>query len=287
MKSNITGGDTVLLFNEKILNKYSISYYQCVDTGYIQTEKPYWLEEAYHSAITKLDIGLIKRNISYSEIVEKLIRANFNPLGSFLDYSGGYGMFTRLMRDRGFDYWNTDKYCQNTFSEFFDLKFHPNGNHFELTTAFEVMEHLEDPINQMNEPLSYSEHFLFSTELVPSQIDHLKSWWYFTYETGQHVSFYTKDALSYLAEKCNRYFYTNGQNLHLFTTKKFSKNPFDIFHKEEYPYIYRKMKKKVDRYESKIAFQNANNEKSICETPLPNLFEQDYYHIKKVLNQKS
>lgn len=63
MTSNITGGETKFLFKEKILNKHVISYYQCQETGYIQTEKPYWLQEAYHSAITKLDIGLIKRNI--------------------------------------------------------------------------------------------------------------------------------------------------------------------------------------------------------------------------------
>ncbi len=58
MISKITAGQTKLLFTAKVLGKYDVQYYQCVITGFIQTEEPYWLEEAYSSAITKLDIGL-------------------------------------------------------------------------------------------------------------------------------------------------------------------------------------------------------------------------------------
>src|SRR5258707_10130160 len=103
MKSKITGGDTSLLFTKKILNKYDVSYYRCNDTGFIQTEEPFWLEEAYSSVITKLDIGLPYRNIDLSERVSRLLATKFNNKAIFLDYAGGYGLFTRLMRDKGFN----------------------------------------------------------------------------------------------------------------------------------------------------------------------------------------
>ena len=67
MKSKITGGDTSLLFEKKVLGKFDVKYFRCEDTGFIQTEDPYWLEESYSSAITKLDIGLPYRNIQQSE----------------------------------------------------------------------------------------------------------------------------------------------------------------------------------------------------------------------------
>ena len=140
MKSKITGGDTTLLFSKKVLNNYEVKYYRCNETGFIQTEAPYWLQEAYSSAITKLDIGLPSRNIILSDRVSKLLTVKFNDKGIFLDYAGGYGLFTRLMRDKGFNFYNTDKYCQNLFAEYFDLTDLPPDTNFELTTAFEVFE---------------------------------------------------------------------------------------------------------------------------------------------------
>jgi hypothetical protein len=75
------------------------------------------VKEAYSSAITKLDVGLTYRNITLSDRVNKILIRYFNPKGIFLDYLGGYGLFTRLMRDKGFDFYNTDQYCQNIFAE--------------------------------------------------------------------------------------------------------------------------------------------------------------------------
>ena len=97
MQSKITGGDTTLLFTAKLLNQYDVKYYRCNQTGFIQTEDPYWLNEAYSSAITKLDVGLVYRNVELSDRVSKILVKYFNPNGTFLDYAGGYGLLTRLM----------------------------------------------------------------------------------------------------------------------------------------------------------------------------------------------
>jgi hypothetical protein len=226
MLSKITGGPTTFLFKAILLSKYEVSFFRCDETGFIQTEEPYWLAEAYSSAITKLDIGLVQRNLEMVEVAHPMIMKYFDHNGAFLDYAGGYGLFTRLMRYKGFDFYNTDKYCENLFAEYNDLKFAVPGQRFELTTAFEVFEHLPSPIEEIGEMMAYSDNLFFSTVIVPDKIPAPGDWWYYSLETGQHISFYTVASLEYIAKKFDRYFYSNGKNVHLFTKKKLSSNPF-------------------------------------------------------------
>lgn len=244
MQSKITGGTVTHLFNATILSKYNVGFYRCDQTGFIQTEMPHWLGEAYDSAITKLDLGLVQRNVELSERIHRILYKHFNHQGQFLDYAGGYGMFTRLMRNKGFDFYHTDHYCQNLFATDLELKDAP-VDQFELLTAFEVFEHLENPAAELAEYFKLSDNLLFSTVLLPDPIPQSGDWWYYSLETGQHISFYTKASLQYLADKYNKVFYTDGKWLHLFTSKKLSYNPlsktiaditFQRFHRVEKKY---------------------------------------------------
>ncbi|MBE9194446.1 hypothetical protein IQ219_03735 [Synechocystis sp. LEGE 06083] len=101
------------VFKANILGKYSVTYYYCEETGILQTEKPYWLEKVYRSAIADTDTGIMQRNISNSHLLEFLLQLLFRGKGQFLGVSGGYGILARLMRDKGFDFYTTDKYCSN------------------------------------------------------------------------------------------------------------------------------------------------------------------------------
>lgn len=246
MKSKITGGDTTLLFKAKVLSKHEVAYFRCNDTGFIQTEEPYWLNEAYSSAITKLDVGLVLRNEKLVELTQTLLLRNFNHNGTFLDYAGGYGLFTRMMRDRGFQFFHTDPYCENIFAEYQDLKEQQTNTGFEMVTAFEVFEHFTSPMEEIKSILSYSDNLFFTTELVPVNVT--RDWWYFSFETGQHIAFYTEKTLRYIAKRYNRNYYTDGHWLHLFTAKSFSKNPLLEMNKRE-PFLIRKMKKLLKHYE--------------------------------------
>ena len=51
-------------FNVKLLNKYQVDFFYCKSCGFLQTEKPYWLDEAYSEAIAIADTGLVARNIN-------------------------------------------------------------------------------------------------------------------------------------------------------------------------------------------------------------------------------
>lgn len=88
-----------------------------------------------------------------------------------------------------------------------------------MLTAFEVFEHLEDPIEEFEKMLYFSENILFSTELVPGNNPTPATCWYFAPETGQHISLYTLKSLQILAEKYSLHFYSNGATLHMFTKK--------------------------------------------------------------------
>ena len=224
-KSKITGGKTQKLFEATVLNKYRVSYFQCCDTGFIQTENPYWLDEAYSEAITSLDIGLVGRNLVCRDITRLIIESCFSPSGKFVDFGGGYGLFVRLMRDVGFDFYNFDIHCPNLFAKTFEWNSSDTSS-AELLTAWEVFEHLADPGASIEQMLQFSDNILFSTTLVPpGQVSAASDWWYFAPQLGQHVSFYTVQALQHLAARFDLKVYTDGRTTHMFT-RKTVRNPF-------------------------------------------------------------
>jgi hypothetical protein len=273
MQSKITGKEANFLFSLQILNRYEVKYYQCQQTGFIQTEEPYWLDDAYESAITKLDVGIVHRNVHLVDVVETILVKYFDYRLSFLDYAGGYGLFTRLMRDKGFNFYNTDKFCQNVFAEYFDLSQLSIETSFELVTAFEVLEHLVDPIEEIKAMLRFSENLLFTTELMPNDINLVKDWYYMSPETGQHISFYNQETLKYLAKlfECN--FYTNGKTIHLFTKKVLSSDPF-FRPKVRDPFLLRKAKKYVKSKEG-------------SKMEMESLIGHDWQYIKDRINNES
>jgi hypothetical protein len=216
-------------FKALVLQKYEVKYFKCGKCGFIQTEKPFWLDEAYQSAITSLDIGLLYRNLQFSEMLETFLLKNIvDSNGKFIDYGGGYGIFVRLMRDRGFNFFRQDLYCENLFAKHFDISDINTDRKFELLTAFEVFEHLEDPLTEVSKMLSLSDSIFFSTELLPSNNPTPDTWWYFAPETGQHISFYTLESLQIIAEKLNFNLYSNRYNLHMLSKEKLAFDPFEI-----------------------------------------------------------
>jgi len=202
-----------------LLKRHIVEYFRCSECGFICTEEPYWLKEAYSEAITGSDVGLVRRNCQLSVIAGIIIRTFFGHTGTFLDFAGGYGLFVRLMRDRGFDFRWYDAYCNNLFAQGFEgsLK---EGSSYRLMTAFEVFEHLANPLEDIENMLKLSRSILFSTELIPATCPKPDEWWYYGPEHGQHISFYSRQSLQVIADKHNLNLYSNGSSMHLLTEKK-------------------------------------------------------------------
>lgn len=199
-----------------VLEKYAVHYFLCPRCGFIQTEEPYWLEEAYSDAIVDSDIGLVGRNVLFSRKASAIFSLCLPHCKSFLDYGGGYGMFVRLMRDAGFDFEWSDKYCDNIFAK----SFKKGKKHYDLVTAFELLEHLPNPAEEIGELFLLGDNILFSTELVPDPAPKIADWWYYAPHAGQHISFYTAKSLRYLAAEKFDCHYVGYRGMHIFSKQK-------------------------------------------------------------------
>jgi hypothetical protein len=219
----ICGEKTQPYGSARVLDKYTVQYFECSSCGLVQTEDPYWLKEAYSNAIAGTDVGLVSRNLHNARVVASASRVIAGREGRFLDCGGGYGLFVRLMRDRGYDFCWQDKYATNLFAKGFEANCVAGGR-FTLVTMFEMMEHLFDPVAELQQICAQTDHLLFSTLLLPPGRPAPDSWWYFNPDHGQHVSFFTVKALAAVARRLDRHFCTDGRSYHYFGTKKV--NPF-------------------------------------------------------------
>jgi hypothetical protein len=198
-----------------VLSRYEVSYLYCSQCGLLQTEEPHWLDEAYSDAIALSDTGLLTRNIAVAMRLTALLTFGFPRHVRCVDAGGGYGVLTRLMRDIGFDFYWTDPFCANLFAKGFEAD--RAGGSFPVITAFEVMEHLHDPIAFIREALTKYDGtaFAFSTQLFegsPPSLD----WPYYSFETGQHISFYQRRTLRHIADALGMRLFSSG-NFHLIT----------------------------------------------------------------------
>jgi hypothetical protein len=220
MKCPVCQNNMCKSFTAIVLKKHKVNYFHCAGCGLVQTEKAYWLDEAYSAAIAASDTGLVMRNISLGSKLAALLYTYFKPKESFLDISGGYGMLTRFMRDCGFDYYWEDPFCANLLARGFESD--KAKKPFHVLSAFEVLEHIANPLDFIETNLKrYNcRNFIFTTELYQGQKAPNQDWWYYAFNTGQHISFYQKRTLEIIAQKLNLNFYTiNG--LHIFSEQKF------------------------------------------------------------------
>jgi hypothetical protein len=219
VQCKICNQPSIFFARAAILNRYKIAYYRCEQCGFIQTEEPFWLEEAYSEALSDNDVGVMSRNLITAKITSVVIKLFFNQKAQFIDYGGGYGLFVRMLRDLGYDFFWYDRYASNLFARGFEADL---SKGYELLSAFEVFEHFAHPQDELKKMLALSQNLLFTTTLVPPNTPQPDDWYYYELEHGQHVSLWTKKSISYLAERYGLNFYTDNRYLHLITEKKLS-----------------------------------------------------------------
>ena len=248
------------VFTKRILNKYEVKYYQCPRCAFLFTEDAFWLDEAYTDALSVIDTGIMQRNLDMVLEVNVMIHTIFalkdnNTKNTFfLDYGGGYGIFTRMMRDLGYQWYWSDKYAQNLVAR----KFEYNGEKpIFLITAFELFEHLPNPIEELKKIFNISKTVIFSTLLYDDEYNYQKKgdWWYYSVDTGQHISFYSKKTLEIIASLFHLHYCKISESLHIITDKKIKKIDllkYKIFHKYFREIAYRKQCK------YSLAFEDMN-----------------------------
>jgi 2-polyprenyl-3-methyl-5-hydroxy-6-metoxy-1,4-benzoquinol methylase len=161
-----------------------------------------------------------------------------------------------MMRDKGYNFYRHDIFCKNLFANHFDISDLPDNNKFDILTAFEVFEHLENPIDELKKMLLLSDTIFFSTVLLPNTNVNPENWWYFIPETGQHISLFSLKTLEVISDNLNLYFYSNEKDLHIFSKNKLINNPF-ILKKLS---VFQKIKNKL------LKKKNFVNKKSLLDS---------------------
>jgi hypothetical protein len=244
-------------FRAVLLKKHDVQYFFCESCGLLQTEEPYWLKEAYSTVIADADTGLVSRNLTIAQRLANLLYWCFDPAAPYLDFSGGYGLLTRLMRDRGFDYYWLDPHCENVFARGFEW-ISIEQTAAAAVTVFEVLEHAPNPLALLRTALSEGKTstVIFTTQLYAGEPPSPENWWYYALDTGQHISFFRRDTLRILGQKLGLRFYSNGL-FHVLTSRNLSQTKFDFscgrLARVFEPYVRMKMRSKAsDDHQSMI-----------------------------------
>jgi hypothetical protein len=221
MLCRLCGGPTSLNFTERVLNKYSAGYWRCLDCGSMQTDPPHWLAEAYATTRLMTDTGMVSRSIQMAQMTSLLLKiAGVAGQTLCLDWGGGNGLFCRMMRDQGYNFFNDDKYAKPFYCDGFTAE-RVGIAKCDILTSFEVFEHLANPAVELADILRFDPRlWIFSTQLYENQA---REWNYFGPQNGQHVFFYSADGLRKFAEG-HGYRFVRGRHLHLFV--KQSANPY-------------------------------------------------------------
>jgi len=199
---------------------HKVTYFECLDCGYVQTEAPFWLEEAYLNAINKSDTGIMMRNQKNAQIVNLTMLILGSKDGEVVDCAGGYGILVRMLRDSGIKAFWSDKYCQNLLANGFEHK----GEEAQLVTAFEAFEHFINPADELDKLLSIAPNILLSTQIIADPAPNFNEWWYYGKNHGQHIGFFRTHTLKKLAESRGKNLITDGKNYHLITDKGVNEN---------------------------------------------------------------
>jgi hypothetical protein len=193
----LCGGTAIRQFRLALLEKYDVDFSRCSQCESLQTDEPFWLNEAYADQRRFFDTGAVSRNqtlLMYMWYVTRLF--GFGDRTTVLDWGGGDGLLTRMMRDVGIDAYHFDKYATNRYAAGFDDAL---DRRYDIVTAFEVWEHLPNPAEAIEEIFSRKPavHFL-TTELYTGQGS---DWGYIWPTTGRHIFFFSPKAMTFIAQK--------------------------------------------------------------------------------------
>jgi Methyltransferase domain len=194
----LCGGTAAFAFSKKVLRRHEVSFFKCQSCGSAQTEVPYWLDEAYAIPGVHVDVGIASRTIKNWVALATLFEDMGLPLDALVvDFGGASGLLARLLRDTGFNARSFDKYSTPAFTSYFNAE-HPEASKPRVITAFEVFEHFVEPQQEIHALLSgRPDLVIFTTWFYDNHSD---DWIYFAEDCGQHVFFYSQQALASFVE---------------------------------------------------------------------------------------
>ena len=185
----------------------SRNLHQCPTCEAAFYSNPDWLDRAYSNVINSLDTGIVERCFDLANVLTSFLSGHRGDV--ILDFGGGIGLLSRIMRDRGFDFHSSDPMAE------YRLPLPaPNDGPVAMATMIEVLEHLVDPLSELREITTLTPTIFISTHLIPSS-GLTADWPYLQPQTGQHIFFCTPKTLRRIADHLDMSVTSNGQNLHV------------------------------------------------------------------------
>lgn len=210
----VCSGSTKFLFSFKVLGEHQAFLRECLTCRFTYIANPHWLDESFSSELNDLDIGSVDRCLVLADFVEALIRSLKSSKSRFLDWGGGYGLLSRIMRDRGLDFVSHDIYTRPLFVE---SSSNLNGETFGLIIMSEVALHLVDPVPVLTKIMESTDVLVFTAVIAPTAIPN--DWWYLMPDTGQHVAIYHEETLQALAKQLGVQVTSDGRFFHILHRK--------------------------------------------------------------------
>ena len=212
-KCAICGGASEGILSYLVRKENQAILARCQECNFCFVINPNWLTGSFTETLQQLDIGTVDRCSLVLDFVQTVARVSSWPARSrFIDWGGGYGLMTRMARDRGINMANLDPYVQPLFSAPANLdKLCPA----EVIVASEVYLHIEKPLEVLAQLLSFSPVVIITAVVPPDHVS--PDWWYLMPDTGQHVSFYPISTLKKMAEMTGTKLMSDGRFFHVFS----------------------------------------------------------------------
>lgn len=201
-----------------------MAYVQCMDCGFsFAPEFATWTHEDFAREIYNADYVRVDPDAldHRPRINSQTLAATFRPSRAYirhLDYGGGAGRLSELMRAEGWD--------SVSFDPFVDTRdAWRRLDKFQLITCFEVFEHVLDVHGLMRRLLLLldAEGLVLVGTLVSDghvQPGAALDWWYAAPRNG-HISLFSRHSLALLAARHGLESASFSENIHLFWRGQF------------------------------------------------------------------
>jgi hypothetical protein len=216
VKCPICGEAAEVKLHVDIHGRHKQPLFQCSVCCFSFFHQPDWLPQSFSAELNELDLGSVARCLSVADFVTATFSSDRGTT-RLLDWGGGDGLLTRLLRERGFDCVWHDPFVQ---PRYVGDSIYIEGDHTGIVVASEVFLHLTDPLYALRSLLAISEVVVITAVVPPKQIE--PNWWYLMPESGQHVSFYPIVSLKELARLTGTQLSSDRRFFHVFSHRRLS-----------------------------------------------------------------
>jgi Methyltransferase domain len=200
----------------RVLSNRTARLFECSSCGFGFVADPAWLAESFTSQLSRMDVGSADRSLLVAQFVRGLLTGSRKRRKwKVLDFGGGDGLLTRVLRDSGVDCRWQDPYCSPVYMV---GPSHDTVPRFDLVVMSEVALHLTEPAATFGSLLDRADRVLFTAVVPPSPIP--ADWWYLMPTTGQHVAFYPNDSVAALARRLRASAHSDGRFFHLLSRSR-------------------------------------------------------------------